>query len=167
MVTPSTVTRRPASDAAHFRTPRRCGRGVGRRLPALLAVGALALAAGCSDDEEAGEATSSQEAYCAAGDELRASMSSLVDLDVLAEGTNGIQDAASTVANDLDELRAAADDAAADEVATLQEAVEDVTDALSELGNDLTVDNAGAVIDAIENAASAANAVFDTLSDCP
>ena len=59
-----------------------------RPLAPLLAVGlAVALAAGCGGDDE----KSAQDRYCETGASLEASVDALVDLDLLAEGTDGLQ----------------------------------------------------------------------------
>ena len=144
------------SDSGRIRRHRAVGIGVA----VVLALGGVAA---CSDD---GDEPSAQEQYCEAGESLRSSVGSLADLDVVAEGTNGVESAVDQVADDVSELRDSASDAAADDVDALESAVSDLRDALSSLGDELTRENATAVIDAISSVSSAATAVYDTLSDC-
>ena len=124
-----------------------------------LTLGAAALA-GCGDDESA------QDRYCEAGESLNASVAALFDLDVVAEGTNGLRSALEDVENDLTELRESASDAASDEVDALNDAVGELNDALSAEGDSLTADNATGVVDAIGGIRSAFAAIGDTLTDC-
>ena len=132
------------------------------RVGAAVMLVAAVVAAGCgSDDDE-----SAQDRYCAAGASFESSLDELAGLDLVAEGTDGLNAAVDQVQSDLDDLRDSASDAAADEVSALEEAVDDLTDAISTLGGDLTSDNASAVGTAIDNVSAAAQSVLDTLSDC-
>lgn len=133
-----------------------------RRLPAAVVAVMLGvvLVAGCGDDESA------QERYCNAGESLRTSLSALTSLDLVAEGTNGLESAIDQVKDDLDDLQDAASDAAADDVDAFDDAVDALDSAFSDLGGDLTAENATAVGTAIQNVSTAAQAVFATLSDC-
>jgi len=124
-----------------------------------LTLGAAVLAA-CGDDESA------QDRYCEAGESLNASVSALFDLDVVAEGTNGLRSAIEDVNNDLTELRDSASDAASDEVDALNDAVGALDDALNAAGDSLTADNATGVVDAIGGVRAAFAAIGDTLTDC-
>lgn len=124
-----------------------------------LTLGAAALVA-CGDDESA------QDRYCEAGESLNASVAALFDLDVVAEGTNGLRSALEDVENDLTELRESASDAASDEVDALNDAVDELNDALSAAGDSLTANNATGVVDAIGGVRSAFAAIGDTLTDC-
>jgi len=120
---------------------------------------AAALAA-CGSDESA------QDRYCEAGESLNASVAALFDLDVIAEGTNGLRSAIEDVNNDLTELRDSASDAASDEVDALNDAVGELNDALNAAGDSLTADNATGVVDAIGGVRTAFVAVGETLADC-
>ena len=134
----------------------------GLRAAAVAMLTGVLVVAGCgSDDDE-----SAQDQYCAAGESLETSLDELADLDLVAEGTDGVTAAVDEVQSDLDDLRDSASDAAADEVGALEQAVDGLNDAISTLGGDLTSDNATAVSTAIENVAAAAQSVLDTLSDC-
>jgi hypothetical protein len=125
--------------------------------------GAVALGmAACSDDDD----QSAQEKYCEAGASLESSVNALLNVDVVAEGANGVEAAADTVKNDADELSDSASDAAADDVDALEDALSSLGDALSDAGDDLTSDNASAVVAAVGAVQTAASAVYATLSDC-
>jgi outer membrane murein-binding lipoprotein Lpp len=130
---------------------------LGRRV-AQLALGAVlgvALLAGCGDDDS-GDEPSAQEQYCEAGDSLESSVSALVDLDLVAEGTSGLESAVDAVKADLDELRSTASEAAAEEIDALEQSVDDLGTAASDLGGEISTENA-----------SALEAVYGTLTDCP
>jgi len=124
-----------------------------------LALGVIVPTA-CGDDESA------QDRYCEAGKSLNASVSALVEVDVVAEGTNGVSAALEDVNNDLSELGESASDAASDEVDTLKAAVGELEDALSAAGDSLTADNAVSVINAIDGIRLAFSGVGETLTDC-
>lgn len=131
----------------------------------LLAAAGLAvvLVAGCGDDDE----KSAQETYCEAGESLEASVTALASLDLVAEGTDGLESALDTVEDDVDDLGDSANDAAADEVDALQQSVDDLESALSDLGGEITGENATAVGAAVQAVGAAAQGVYATLSDCP
>ncbi len=132
------------------------------RVGAAVMLVAAVVAAGCgSDDDE-----SAQDRYCAAGESFESSLDELAGLDLVAEGTDGLNAAVDQVQSNLDDLRDSASDAAADEVGALEQAVDDLNESISTLGGDLTSDNASAVGTAIDNVSAAAQSVLDTLSDC-
>ena len=135
----------------------------GRAVRSMALAGAMALCAvACSDDDD----QSAQERYCEAGASLESSVNELLNLDVIAEGTSGVETAVDAVEEDVDELRDSATDAAADEVDALSNALSDLGDALSAAGGELTSDNATAVVDAIGAVQAAATDVYATLTDC-
>ena len=121
---------------------------------------AIVVLPGCGDDESA------QDRYCDAGESLRASIDSLANLDLVAEGTDGLDSAVGQVRDDLGELRDVASDAAADEVGALQQAVDDLEEAISTLGGEITSENVSAVGTAVRSVGSEAEAVYATLADC-
>lgn len=143
-----------------------------RRLPPrragtmLIAIGlGAAVLVGCGDDD--GDEASPQDDYCAAAEELQTSVGSLTDLDVVAEGTNGLESAVNDVRDDVTELRDSAGEAAGDELDALGQSIDDLQSSLSDLGGDITAENAGAVVTAVQAVGTAAQAVQDTLTDCP
>ena len=139
--------------------PKRRLRG-GLRSAALVTVlGAAALTA-CGSDENA------QDAYCDAGDAVRSSLASLTDLDLVAEGTDGLNSAVDEVRDDLNELSDTATDAAADEVSALDDSVAALEDAISDLSGGVSTDDAAALGTAIQSIGTAAQDVYETLSDC-
>jgi uncharacterized protein YoxC len=129
-------------------------------LTVVACVGALALGA-CGSDEE-----SAQDQYCQAGADLRTSLAALVDLDLIASGTDGLNDAIEQVSDDVDALRDSASDATADDVEALEASVDGLEESISTLGGELSSDNLTAVSDAIGEVSAAAQAVLSTLSDC-
>lgn len=131
---------------------------------ALAALVAVVGVAGCGDDDDGGP----EEAYCAAADALRADVSALTDLDVVAEGTNALEDRFDAIRSDLDDLRESGREVAADEIDALDAAVDDLQSAIDALGGELSVDNASVVLDAIGDVGPAAQAVYSRLSEaCP
>ena len=142
---------------------RRVRSSTGRSAAILLTAGlAVAGIAGCGSDDE----PSAQEKYCEAGDSLQSSGDALVGLDLVAEGTDGLDSAVDAVKGDVEELRDAASDAAADDVSVLEQSVDDLEGALSDLGGEITSENAAAVSTTVQNVGSAAQAVYGTLTDC-
>ena len=131
-----------------------------------LVVGAglgIALLAGCgSDDDE-----SAQDKYCEAGQSLESSVAALGNLDLVAEGTDGLESALSAVEDDVNELRDTASDAAADDVSALEESLDNLESAISGLGGEVTSENVSTLSTAVQNVSTSAQAVYGTLSDCP
>lgn len=119
--------------------------------------------AGCGDDDDG---RSAQEIYCDAGESLESSVTALSDLDVVAEGTDGLRSATDDVKQDVAELRDAATDAAADEAEALAQAVDSLDSAVSDLGEDISADNVTELTTAVQAVASSAQAVYGTLADC-
>lgn len=139
----------------------RPGRRRGSRGTALAMIIGLVALSGCGDDEE-----SAQDRYCTAGESLRSSIESIATLDLLSEGTDGLDSALEQVEDDLDELLDSAGATTEDEVATLNESVDGLEDAVAALGGDLTSQNVAAIVTAIEDVGNAAQGVFATLADC-
>ena len=134
----------------------------GRWIFATALAATLSLAA-CGSDDDA----SAQEKYCEAGQSLESSAGALLDLDLVAKGTSGLEDAINAVEEDLDGLRDSASEAAADEVDALEQSVKDLDSALSDVGGDISADNVGALQTAVQNVATAVQGVNNTLTDCP
>ena len=134
-----------------------------RALTLVAALASLALvAAGCgSDDEE-----SAQDRFCAAGDELRTSVESLLNIDPVAEGTNGVEAAIESVEGSVNEVADAAPEAAEAESDALETAVDDLQSSLSTLGGEITTENVASVADAVSAVATSAQALYERLTDC-
>jgi ABC-type transporter Mla subunit MlaD len=122
----------------------------------------IAAAAGCGDDDD----TSAQEKYCEAGASLEASVEALLDLDLVAEGTDGLESALAAVGSNVNELDETAADAAADDVDELRQSVEGLEGAVSDLGGEISSENVAGVESAVQSVGAAAQAVVATLSDC-
>jgi hypothetical protein len=138
--------------------PGRRGRWV---FAAALAAG-LSLAACSSDDDQ-----SAQEKYCEAGQSLESSAAALLNLDLIAQGTSGLEDAVDAVEEDLDALQDSATEAAADEVDALEQSVKDLDSALSDVGGDISTENVAALETAVQAVATATKGLANTLTDCP
>lgn len=123
----------------------------------------IALLAGCGSDDDA----SDQEQYCEAGESLESSVSALGDLDLVAEGTNGLEAALEAIEADVNELMNTASEAASDEISALEQSLDDLESALADLGGEITSDNASTVAAAAQNVSESAQAVYGTLTDCP
>jgi hypothetical protein len=126
----------------------------------LLLMGA---AVACSDDSDD---ASPEEAYCNAGESLQESLETLLDLDVIAEGTNGIETAIENVQADVEEFTDAAETVTEDDAQALRVAFEDLKGAVESLGDDgISIENGSAVIDAVTAMVAPAEAVFATLTE--
>jgi outer membrane murein-binding lipoprotein Lpp len=124
----------------------------------------MGLVAGCGDDEE----TSSEEAFCAAGDSLESNVDGLGDIDIVAGGTNALDAQFDAIKSDLEDLRSSGSDVAADEIAALDAAVDQLEADLDALGDDVTAEGASAVGDSVNSVVAAARTVRDTLeTTCP
>jgi hypothetical protein len=128
----------------------------------LMAGLAIAAIAGCGDDDE----KSAQEKYCEAGASLEASVEALLDLDLVAEGTDGLESALGEVESNVNDLRDAATDAAADDVTALEQSVDGLEGAVSDLGGEISSENVTGVQSAVQSVGAAAEGVLATLSDC-
>ena len=145
----------------------RCRRSEHRVGRWLVAAGlGVVLLAGCgSDDDSDGE--SAQEEYCQAGASLEESVTALTDVDLLAEGTDGLESALDAVGDDLNTLSDTASDAAAEEVDALEQSVDDLEGAISDLGGDISSENVSSLTTVVQSVGTAAQGVYATLSDCP
>jgi hypothetical protein len=133
---------------------------------ALLAVLLLGAAACGSDDDDSSDEPTSEEVYCESGDALKESLEALLDLDVIAEGTNGVSAAISNVESDLSGFLTAAEDVSSEEADALKTSFDDVTAAFDSIGDDgLSAENTTALIDSLTALAPAAEAVYTTLTE--
>jgi len=124
----------------------------------VITVGGLAA---CSSDEQ-----SAQEQYCEAGAALESNVDALLSVDVLSEGTDGVESALKAVEDSFDDLRDSGSDAASEATDAFDDALDELENALSDVGDDLTTENAAAVLGAIGSVQSSAADVYSTLSDC-
>jgi hypothetical protein len=98
---------------------------------------------------------------CADRDALRSSLSELVDVDVIAEGTNGLTAAIDTVKEDLSAVQESAGDEIQSEVDAVRSALDDVETAVS---NGATNDVAGTAT-ALAGLASAGSDLLAALDE--
>jgi outer membrane murein-binding lipoprotein Lpp len=131
----------------------------------------VGLVAGCGDDEDEDSAPTegtSEEAFCAAGDSLESNVDGLGDIDIIAEGTNALDAQFDAIKSDLEDLRTSGSEVAANETATLEDAVDQLETDLDALGEDMTAEGARAVRDSANDVVTAARAVHDNLeATCP
>lgn len=120
----------------------------------------VSLLVACGDDDDD---VSTEQAFCTAGDDLRAGVEGLVDLDLVAEGTNGLEERLIAINDDLDAMKEAAAEVAAEEIETLEAAVHELDSALEAIGNEISIDNAGSAINAVAAVGTAAQDVYTTL----
>jgi hypothetical protein len=128
----------------------------------LMAGLAIAAIAGCGDDDD----KSAQEKYCEAGASLEASVDALLDLDLVAEGTDGLESALGAVETNVNELGETATDAAADDVNALQQSIDGLEGAVSDLGAEISSENVAGIQSALQGVGDDAQSVLTTLSDC-
>ena len=133
-----------------------------RLLVACVAVG-LTMAACGSDDETSSTTTTAApvDDVCADSEALSASLADLQDVDVTADGTNGLEAAVGAVQDDLEALGESAGN-------ELQPQVDDVRGSLQEL--ETAVTNFGSegptqVLDAIAAVASSTSTLITSLDD--
>jgi len=140
----------------------------GRR--SLLLVGCLtlgALAAACGSDSDDGAATTTtdaSEAACADAQALDTSVESLKDVDVRAEGTNGVNAALDAVKDDLAALEESVSDALKPGVNAIQDAVDELETAAESIDTEGVAPTATAVA----NVATTTRTLLDTIesSEC-
>ena len=137
--------------------------GPARAIVAALALGLLVSA--CSDASDSSSGTTAAptttvaDAACADSEALRASVAALEEVDVAAEGTDGLTAAVETVKTDLEAFGASAS-------AELQPLVEAVQTGITELEAAITAfdaDGAAPVLAAVSAVTSSAATLVDTL----
>ncbi len=130
---------------------------------ALGAMLSVTFLAACGDDD-----ASPEEAFCDAGDSLETNVQALGDLDVVAEGTDALDEQLGAIESDLTDMKEAGSEVAGEQIANVETAVADLESSLDELGGELTVDNAASTIDAVSRIVTSAQAVYTELdSTCP
>ena len=129
---------------------------------AALCLSIVVLASCGGDDTEA----SPEQAFCDAAATLRTDVQALVELDVIAEGTNALKDRVSTIQTDLDELIAAGSDLAKDDVAALETSVDELQTSIDALGEQgITVANASNVLGNVTDLGPRISALWETISE--
>ena len=98
---------------------------------------------------------------CADREALRTSVDALTNLDVVAEGTNGVTAAASDVKDDLAALRSSAGAELQPQVQAVQDAVDEVETAVANLDSG----GAAAAVTAVADLATSARTLLDSLED--
>lgn len=115
------------------------------------------LFAACGDDAE--------ESFCQAGDDLSSSISGLADVDLISDGTSALEDQVAEINSNIDQLRDSGAEVASAEIDALDDAVEQLGTALRDLGGGVSTDDAQAAVAAVGSVTTAANGVFDKLSN--
>ena len=127
-----------------------------RAVVACVALGVLMVS--CSDDDDSSATTVPD--VCADREALQSSVAALKDLDVVAEGTNGLKAAVADVKEDLTELRASAGDELQPQVQAVQDAVDELETAAADLDSG---GDASAALTAVGNVASSAATLLASL----
>jgi hypothetical protein len=133
----------------------------GKSTLAVIAAAVLSVSflAACGDDDD----VSPEEAFCNAGDDLRSDVDSLSELDLVAQGTDALEEQVTAISDDIDAMKAAGAEVAADEITALETAVDELDSALSAIDGEVTVDNAAGAVVAVSSVASAGQAVYTVL----
>lgn len=92
----------------------------------LFLAAALTLPLACGDDDDSSDTA----AVCDSRDDLQASVQALGNVDILRQGTNGLEEAADDVRDALDHVQQAAQDEYGDQVDAVQSALSNLGDAL-------------------------------------
>ena len=133
------------------------------RSSALIAGVALSVAAlaGCGSDDDG---MTAEEKFCAAGESLESNVSSLANLDIVAGGTDALNESVDAIEADLNALHESGSDVASDEIDALDASFDELDDAVDAMNDGISVDNSTAIIAAITNVGTSASALYDTLS---
>jgi len=134
---------------------------------ALVAAAALSVAvlAGCGSDDDG---QSAEEAFCEAGDSLRTDVTSLASLDIIAGGTDALNESVDLVEADLVALRESGSDVAGEQIDALQSSFDELDSVVDDMVDGISVENATGIVTAVTNVGSAATAVYDVLATtCP
>jgi len=131
-----------------------------RRGAALFSGVVLSFAAltGCGNDDNG---VSAEEAFCEAGDSLRAELASLTSLDLLTGGTSALNERVDAIEADLKVLQESGSEVASEEIDALQVSFDQLNAAVDALGENLSLSSASAIVEAIIDV-GAAFEVFTT-----
>ena len=125
---------------------------------AILSVTALA---GCGSGDED---VSAEEAFCEAGDNLRADFTSLTSLDLLTGGTSALNERVDAIEADLKVLQESGSEVASEEIDALQISFDELNSAVDALGENMSIANASAIVEAITKVASSASAAYEVFT---
>ncbi len=137
-----------------------------RRLVGTAAISLLLVA--CGDDGESSSSTTvpttdapatTVAATCADAEALTASIAALADVDVAAEGTDGVTAAVATVKSDLETFAASASDELQPQVEAVQTSVESLEMAI----DDFDAEGAGPVLTAVSAVTSSAATLIESV----
>lgn len=128
-------------------------------LVSIIGLGAIA----CGDD--AGSSQSDEEAFCAAGEQLRADVADLGEVEVVAEGSDAVQASFDMIRADADALVASGQDLATADVNAVEQAVDALGAALGSLDGELTAENSTAVVNAVSEVGTAVQGLGSTLAE--
>ncbi len=140
--------------------------GIGRAVVACVALTAVVASCGGDDDDDSSSAatTTTTASVCADREALQTSVDSLQNVDLVAEGTNGVNAAIDDVQEDLTALQTSASAELQPEV----EAVQDDVDELKTAAENLDSGGAAGAADAaaaVADVASSASTLLDSLAD--
>jgi hypothetical protein len=124
-----------------------------RRVLACVAIGVV-VCTSCGSDN-----ASSPTDACADSEALSSSVAALKDVDVSAEGTNGVTAAVDAVKNDLATLRGSLGAELQPQAQAVQDAVDELETAVTNLGSG----GAAAAVTAVSNLATTAGTLLDSL----
>ncbi len=136
-------------------------------LVAVIGFGPLAACGSDGSKSTTPTTQSPQDAYCQAGTKLRTDVKALGNLDLVAEGTNGLTAAVDAVKSDITQLRDAASSATSAPIDELETSIDELSTTVSSLSGGISASSLPDLKTAITNVASSATAVYDTLKDCP
>ncbi len=115
----------------------------------------------CGDDDDA---PSAEVTFCEAGDSFQSDIEALVSLDVIAEGTDALNESFEAVKSDLDQLRESGEEIASEDIDAIESSLDALSDVIESLGEDISVEGATAAGTAVTGVVDSTNAIYETLS---
>jgi hypothetical protein len=138
--------------------------GIGRVVVVCVALTAVVASCGGDDDDDSSSAaTTTTASVCADREALQTSVDSLQDVDLVAEGTNGVNAAIDGVQEDLTALQTSAGAELQPEVQAVQDDIDELKTAAENLDSGGAADAAAAVSGVV----SSAGTLLDSLADGP
>lgn len=128
----------------------------------------IALLAACGSDSESSSTTTTptttaEQAYCADVDQLQSDVTSLSDMDIVADGTDAVTAKIDELRADVATLKTSAGEVASAEVDALETSLDDLQTSLDSVSGDLTLQNAAGVMSSAGQAITAGTALISTL----